>query len=184
MYRTLSADPLIHHSCSTVNTINPSNCVMLTLGFVHFSHWLPVARALWGWHHGVSGCPLWLRFPGGRGRGGGLSADLESRSMLWIDTLPPSTPSPPSLPPPPAQTHTYTVGWPLCHLALSSEFCYWLGYDVLTDEADVCSPFVDSLSVLFSKLKSSGISWVKTIILASRQRGYMVCKLQEACDVN
>lgn len=29
-------NPLIHHSCSTVNTINPNNCVMLTLGFVHF----------------------------------------------------------------------------------------------------------------------------------------------------
>lgn len=36
MHHPLNVSLVIHHSCSTVNTINPSNCVMLTLGFEHF----------------------------------------------------------------------------------------------------------------------------------------------------
>lgn len=102
----------------------------------------------------VSGCPLWLRFPRGSG-------EPERRPGEQIRALNRHS----SLSPPFFCSDTY-IHSRLTSLPPPSELrvCYWLSYDVLTDEADVCSPLVDSLSVLFSKLKSSGISWVKTII--------------------
>lgn len=103
----------------------------------------------------VSGCPLWLRFPGGWGeperRPGEQihAANRHSFSLLSFFCC--------------SDAHIHSR---LTFLPPPSELrvCYWLSYDVLTDEADVCSPLGDSLSVLFSKLKSSGISWVMTII--------------------
>lgn len=61
---TLLVNLLISYSCSSLNTIKLSNCVMLTLGLVHFlsgpGSLCSLRMTSW-----VSGCPLWLQFPGG-----------------------------------------------------------------------------------------------------------------------
>lgn len=51
-----------------------------------------------------------------------------------------------------AQTHIYTQRLTSLPPHLELTVCYWSGYDVLTDEADVISLLGDSL------LKGSGIS--------------------------
>lgn len=56
---TLLVNLLISYSCSSLNTIKLSNCVMLTLGLVHFlsgpGSLCSLRMTSW-----VSGCPLWL----------------------------------------------------------------------------------------------------------------------------